>query len=35
MAEFLAIQIKLGSITIDEVPEKYKVAVQTKLEAGK
>lgn len=28
MAKFLAIQIKLGRITIDDVPEKYKEEVE-------
>ena len=28
MAQFLAIQIKLGKITIDDVPEQYKEKVK-------
>jgi len=28
MAEFLAIQIRLGKITIEQVPEKYKEEVE-------
>jgi len=28
MAQFLAIQIRLGKITIEQVPEKYRVEVE-------
>ncbi len=28
MAKFLAVQIRLGRITIDDVPEKYKEEVE-------
>jgi len=28
MAKFLAMQIKLGKITIDDVPEKYRAEVE-------
>jgi hypothetical protein len=28
VAKFLAIQIRLGKITIDDVPEKYKAEVE-------
>jgi hypothetical protein len=28
VAKFLAIQIRLGKITIDDVPEKYRAAVE-------
>jgi len=28
MAQFLAIQIKLGRITLDQVPEKYREKVE-------
>lgn len=28
MAKFLAMQIRLGRITIDDVPEKYREAVE-------
>jgi hypothetical protein len=28
VAEFLAIQIRLGKITIDDVPEKYRAEVE-------
>lgn len=28
MAQFLAVQIKLGKITIEQVPEKYKTEVE-------
>ena len=28
MAKFLAIQIQLGKITIDDVPEKYRAEVE-------
>lgn len=31
MAQFLAVQIKLGRITIDDVPEKYRAAVEAIL----
>ena len=31
MVEFLVLQIKLGKITIEKVPEKYKEAVIAKL----
>jgi hypothetical protein len=31
MAKFLALQIKLGRITIDDVPEKYREAVEAEL----
>ena len=31
MAKFLATQIKLGKITIDDVPEKYKADVERYL----
>lgn len=31
MVKFLVIQIKLGKITIDDVPEKYREAVITML----
>lgn len=31
MAQFLAVQIRLGRITIDDVPEKYRAAVETML----
>lgn len=31
MAQFLAVQIRLGRITIDDVPEKYKAAVEAIL----
>jgi len=33
MAKFLYLQIKLGKITLEEVPEKYKEAVAKLLEA--
>lgn len=32
MIQFLVIQIKLGRITIDQVPEKYREAVIAALE---
>jgi hypothetical protein len=28
MAQFLAVQIKLGRITLDDVPEKYRAEVE-------
>lgn len=31
MIEFLVIQIELGKITIEQVPEKYREAVKEKL----
>jgi hypothetical protein len=31
MAKFLALQIKLGRITIDDVPEKFREAVEAEL----
>lgn len=31
MAQFLAVQIRLGRITIDDVPEKYRAAVEAIL----
>jgi hypothetical protein len=31
MIEFLVIQIKLGKITLEQVPEKYREAVKEKL----
>lgn len=34
MVDFLALQIKLGKITIDDVPEKWKQAVADKLAAS-
>ncbi|MFA6718293.1 MAG: CD1375 family protein [Prevotella sp.] len=33
MAQFLAIQIKLGKLTIDNVPAKWQAAVQAILDA--
>ena len=32
MAQFLAVQIRLGKITIEQVPEKYKNDVEAILE---
>lgn len=32
MIQFLVIQIKLGRITIDQVPEKYREAVRAAME---
>ena len=31
MAQFLAVQIRLGRITIDDVPEKYRATVEAIL----
>lgn len=31
MIEFLVIQIKLGKITLEQVPEKYREAVKERL----
>ena len=33
MAQFLAVQIRLGRITIDDVPEKYRDEVEAILES--
>lgn len=33
MIEFLVVQIRLGKITIDDVPEKFKNEVEQKLNA--
>ena len=33
MIKFLAIQVKLGKITIEQVPERYREAVRRELEA--
>ena len=33
MAQFLAVQVRLGSITIEQVPERYKSDVQQKLDS--
>lgn len=33
MIKFLALQIKLGRITIGQVPEKYRAALETALGA--
>ena len=32
MIKFLVLQIKLGKITIEQVPEKYREAVKAELE---
>lgn len=32
MVKFLALQVKMGKITIEQVPEKYREAVQAELE---
>lgn len=32
MIQFLMIQVKLGRITIDQVPEKYREAVRAAIE---
>lgn len=34
MVEFLTLQIRMGKITIDDVPEKWKQAVADKLAAS-
>ena len=34
MIEFLVIQIRLGKITLDDVPEKFKNEVEQKLNAN-
>ena len=31
MAEFLAVQVRLGKITLEQVPEKYRVEVESTL----
>lgn len=33
MIDFLVIQIKLGKITLEQVPEKYRADVEKKLNA--
>lgn len=33
MIKFLVLQIKLGKITIDQVPEKYRETVRLELES--
>lgn len=33
MIEFLVVQIKLGKITIDDVPERFRQEVEEKLNA--
>lgn len=33
MIDFLVVQIKLGKITIDDVPEKYRAEVEKRLNA--
>ena len=33
MAQFLAVQVRLGNITIEQVPEKYKEEVEEILNA--
>ena len=33
MIEFLVVQIKLGKITIDDVPKKYREEVEKRLNA--
>lgn len=34
MVEFLVLQIRMGNITLDDVPEKWKAAVAEKLDAA-
>lgn len=34
MIKFLVLQIRLGRITIDQVPEQYREAVQRELEVN-
>ena len=34
MVKFLVMQIKMGKITIEQVPEKYKETVREELEKG-
>lgn len=31
MVEFLVLQVKMGKITLDQVPEKYKESVRLRL----
>lgn len=33
MIKFLVLQVKLGKITIDQIPEKYREAVRLELES--
>lgn len=34
MIDFLVLQIRMGKITIDDIPEKWKEAVNEKLQKG-
>ena len=34
MTQFFVIQIKLGKLTLEQVPEKWRKAVETALENG-
>lgn len=34
MTQFFVIQIKMGKLTIEQVPEKWRKAVETALEKG-
>lgn len=34
MIDFLVLQIRMGKITIDDIPEKWKEAVKAKLQKG-
>lgn len=34
MVEFLAVQVRLGKITVQQVPERYREAVQRILDNG-
>ena len=34
MIEFLALQVRMGKITLEQVPERYRAAVSALLEGG-
>lgn len=34
MVQFLAMQVRLGSITIEQVPERWREAVRTEVEGA-
>ena len=34
MVKFYALQVRMGKITIDDIPEKYRVAVKAYLRNG-
>ena len=34
MVDFLVLQIKMGKITVDDIPEKWKEAVKAQMQKG-